>query len=303
MQKGGDVGGSEIFAEALIQSLIGPGDSEVIEQNFQVERVGGGRCDSESRKPGLIKRFAETGEIVSDHAPALVHGQRLHAQLRPAALPGCCQRVVGPGLPRQGGGNQPQRAGEGMFRQPTEQAGVVLLIELVEGVEQQDAAHAIVLRFCSRFGQPEREVPEDIVVHCRYGLGVAGPALDSGHHAGQQPPVVGAVGGAADVVLEDEVLGMFRPPASYPVRQQGGLAAAGVTEQLKQRTAIATGMAIQRRVILGAPDISAAADFAKASCSCASRVSASGTFSLGNCALMTAVKCSSTRAASAIGSG
>ena len=71
--------------------------------------------------------------------------------------------------------------------------------------------------------------------------------------------MVGTVGGAADVVLDDQVGGMLPAPPQEPIRQQGGLAAAGVPEQ-QHRSSVARRVAIQSVEVFTPPDIGAPTD-------------------------------------------
>ena len=93
-------------------------------------------------------------------------------------------------------------------------------------------------------------------------LRIVGPAFDLGDEPGHQPPMFGAVGRAADVVLEDEILRVCLAPVLKPVGQQSRFATAGVAEQ-DQRTAIACRVTVKPLEIVRPADVGAAAGFGK----------------------------------------
>jgi len=140
----------------------------------------------------------------------------------------------------------------------------------------------------------------------RQFLGIAGPAFDLGDEPHHQAPVVGAVGRAADVVLENEILGITLRQWSIQLARQGGLAHAGIAEEKREVVLhLPAQLGVSPSILSGLPqdsvpseggegerspplraglglevvrpaDVSAAAISAKASWSRASRVSKSG---------------------------
>ena len=165
-------------------------------------------------------------------------------------------------IARKRGNDKPQPAGEGMRGQPAKQAGVVVVLKLVERVEHQDAAHSVVLCLAARLGQPEGEVAQQVVVGARRILGIVLPALDLGDEPGHQPPVVCTVRRAADVVLEEEVVGVLAAPVLEPVGHQRRLAVAGVADE-DERPAVACRVPVELGKVVGAADVGAAANFGK----------------------------------------
>ena len=56
------------------------GDAQFVEQDFQVERIGGGRRGGNPFQPRRVELFAEAGEVMLNHPAAFVRRERLHAQ-------------------------------------------------------------------------------------------------------------------------------------------------------------------------------------------------------------------------------
>ena len=236
---------------------MGAGNAQFVEQYLQIKRVVRSRRGGEPVEARFIQLLSEVRQIKLDHAAALVGRKRLHAEQFPTSLRDDLHHIT-----RQRGDHQPQPAGEGMHRQPAEQAGMVVVLKLVERVEHNNAAHSVMLRFAAGLGQPERKVAEQVIVRTWLVFRIIGPALDFSDEPGHQPPVVRAVVRAANVVLEEEIVGVLASPMQQPVGHQRRLAAAGVADE-DQRSAIERRVPVEPGKVVRPADVCAAAGFGK----------------------------------------
>jgi len=190
----------------LVQLFIHAEDPQFIQQNLQIERIGRLRgVDDPVDSPG----FQATGlqlEIFSNQLPAFASFKKGYFVLGPVTPADLLQRP-----PRQCRHKQPQ-IGRDFRRQPRQVRRPVGVRQLIQGIQNQDNPF---LGGC--LVKPDLEgIPQFIRLGGNFVLNMK-IALELAHNPSEHPHPVSTVRRGADVVLDDEGVGMGFPITSDPV--------------------------------------------------------------------------------------
>jgi len=231
------------MVHALVELLVGPEHSQLIQQGPQVEWIGrlGGRRDP--RDPRLAQLLGELGQVLDDQSSPFVEFQRFHAQGGPIPL-----LKVSPGPARQGREDHADVGGN-HGREPHQVRGAVAVLQLVQRVQHQDHS------------PPGGGHVEPVGKLGTQRLGFVGDLLrdlEAAFQLTQDPPQhggpVGTVRRSADEVHQYDCVGMGRAVLHRPVGQQGRLARARLAQH-HQRRAVAGRVPVEGLKVLRAPDV------------------------------------------------